>query len=75
VHLINHRILHRDSRSSVALPFKCRIDHHRLRDTPRVITEILRQIFLLIADDITEHFIGPAHFSGDGFRVGVEKEF
>src|SRR5262249_1327377 len=75
VQFINHRIVHRDARSSVALPVKCRVDDHRLRHTPGVITEILRQIFLLITDYVTEHLICPTDCASDSFCIGIEKEF
>ncbi len=59
----------------IALPVESGVDHDRLGHSPRIIAKILSQILLLAPDDVTEHFIRPAHFSGDGLRVGVEKEF
>ena len=51
------------------------VDHDRLRHSPGVIAKILRQIFLLAADDVTEHLIRPVHLSGDRLRVRIEKKF
>ena len=67
--------MQRDAGSPVALPVKCRVDHHRLRHAPCVITEILRQIFLLITDHVSEHLICPTDFSSDSLCIGIEKEF
>src|SRR6266516_4004038 len=75
VQFINHRIVQRDPRSSVALPIKSGVDHHRLRHAPCVSTEILRQSFLLITEHVSEHLISPTYFSSDSLCIGIEKEF
>ena len=73
--LVNHGAVQRDARSLVTLPVESSVDDDRLGDSPCVIAEILRQIFLLIADYVTEHFICPAYFSGDGFCIRIEEKF
>ena len=75
MHLVDHGTIQGNAGLPVALPIELRVYDHRFRHAPRIVPEILRQILFLIADDITEHFIRPAHFSGDSFGVGVEQEF
>ena len=61
--------------SPVTLPIESGVDDHRLRHAPCIVAEVLRQILLLVADRVTEHFICPNHFSGNCFRVRVEEKF
>ena len=75
MHFVNDRILQWNARSLIAVPIELSIDDHRLRHAPRVVAEVLRQIFLLATDDVTEHFVCPSHFSGYRFRIWVEQEF
>src|SRR5438552_19107870 len=75
MHFVNHGIVQCDPGSRVPLTIESGVDYHRLRHTPRIVTEVLRQILFLVADHITEHFICPNHFSGDSFRVRVDKKF
>ena len=75
MHLVDHGTVQRHAGFPVALPVESGIDDDRLRYSPRVITKIASQIFLLISDDITEHFIRPAHFSRDSFRIRIEEKF
>ena len=75
VHLVDHRAVQRDAESLVVVPVESIIDYDRFGHAPRIITKILGQIFVFASDDITEHFIRPIHFPGDGFRVRIEEEF
>src|ERR1043166_1130088 len=75
MHLIDHGTMQRDAGFLITLPVESGIDDDRLRHAPRIITEILSQILLLAPDDITEHFIRPAHLSSDGLRIRIKKKF
>ena len=75
MHLIDHRAVQWDARFPVALPIESVVDHDRLWNAPRVIAEILGQIFVFAADDIAKHFVRPIHFPRNCFRVRIEKEF
>ncbi len=74
VHLVDHRAVQRDAGFLVVVPVESIIDYDRFRHAPRIITEILGQIFVFASDDITEHLIGPSHFPGDGFRIRIEEK-
>ena len=67
--------MQRGARLPVALPIEYVIDHDRLGNTPRVVPEILSQIFVFAANDIAKHFVGPIHFPCDRFRIRIEEEF
>ena len=71
---VDHGLVQRNDRSFVILPVKSGIDHYRFRHAPRVVTKVLRQIFLLIADHVTKHFICPAHLSRDSFCVRIKQK-
>src|SRR5437867_11193129 len=51
------------------------INDDRLRHSPCIIAEIPSEILVFASDDITEHFIRPAHFPCDSFCVRIEKKF
>src|SRR5438094_9593430 len=59
MHFVNHGIVQWDPGSRVPLPIESGVDDHRLRHTPRIVTEVLRQILFLVADHVTEYFICP----------------
>ena len=72
---IDHRTVQWGTGTFVTLPVESGVDDDRLGHSPRIITEILSQIFLRVSDDIAEHLIRPAHLSGDSLRVRVEQKF
>src|SRR5205823_12880059 len=72
--LINQRLVQRNARFPVSLPVESIIDYDRLGNAPRIIAEILGQIFVCAANDIAKHLVRPVHLACDRFRVWIEKE-
>src|SRR5437763_7738725 len=72
---IDHRTVQRGTGTFVALPVESGVDDDRLGHSPRIITEILSQIFLHVSDDIAEHLIRPAQLSGESLRLRFGKKF
>ena len=58
----------------VVAPLKRVIDHNRFRHAPRVVAKIAREIFLLPAHDVAEHFVGPIHLARDRLRIRIDQQ-